>query len=389
MSKLQKIGVIAPQDRFNYGDLLFAIVLDFCFKKKIGKDFELDKYSIVDADFTKKGGFKSKSYKTMVKDIESEKIESLIVGGGESLGGTWSVIFSYINSFFYFITYTCRFYKIPNYSRFAMRLLGGKSENPFNINKNDFNNKNLKVLYNSVGCSYLTQEGYSFLKLADYIAVRDQRSYDSIYKYEEKIFLVPDCAIVLSDVYKETIFEKSDVLGDFVFIQLSPYKIDNQYKEIASQINEIMISYPNISIVLCPIGTAAGHKDHLALRKIKNTFFKTNEKVILIENPTIKEIINLIKDSQCYIGTSLHGMITAMSYGVPYIVLNNKQKKIDSYLATWSVNDLKEITNYNKIKSVLDRIIHNDELKNEINNQTIKQKQLYYESFDRIYSIVN
>ncbi len=47
------------------------------------------------------------------------------------------------------------------------------------------------------------------------------------------------------------------------------------------------------------------------------------------------EIMFVISQSSCFIGTSLHGVITALSYSVPYLGLNPKIRKLDSFLSDW------------------------------------------------------
>lgn len=386
----EDIGVIAPHDRINFGDFLFAIILDHCFKKKTNSEIILKKYSIVSSDFSHLGAFKSSSYKKMAFDINNGKLNHIIIGGGESLAGKWDNIFSYINPFIYFLTWKMKFYKFPFYSKFLGRLLGGKSEHPFNINKEDFNNTNLKVYYNSIGSGFLTNEGYAFLKKADYIAVRDQRSFDNLKSRNQNLKLVPDSAIILSDIYNEDKLKENNrfIKIDFkyVFFQISPYKIDNKYNEISKELEKILVSFPEIKIVLCPIGTAEGHKDNVGLLRIKD-LIKNQDRVEFIDNPTIEEIIFLIQHSATYIGTSLHGMITAMSYGIPYILLNKRQRKIVSYMATWSIPELNKVTEFDEIADFY-KWIQSQDLVDLILLQSQKHKELYYKSFDKIYNII-
>ena len=82
----------------------------------------------------------------------------------------------------------------------------------------------------------------------------------------------------------------------------------------------------------CPIGKALDHDDHEALhglgKLVKSPF-------TYFDADTIWDIMYLIANSKCYIGTSLHGAITAMSYAVPHVGL--KVEKLSAYLGTWGV----------------------------------------------------
>src|SRR5690606_24873007 len=84
-------------------------------------------------------------------------------------------------------------------------------------------------------------------------------------------------------------------------------------------------------IICSPIGLAPGHNDNIILKKLCNA----DKSWHYLEPKTIDDTIYLISKSSLYIGTSLHGAITAFSYNKPFIGLNKKVKKLDSYIQTW------------------------------------------------------
>lgn len=381
-----KTTVFAPHDRMNYGDFLFAIMLDFALKRKDQTADSLEKHSIIAADFSTIGAYKTGSYKTLMKDVNQKKINSIIIGGGQSLSANWVTIYSYINPLIYFLTFKLRLHKLKIYHKFIIKFLGGKSDFPYNINKRDYNNKSLKIIYNSVGSGGITKNAASRLNEADYVAVRDLKSFQHISSVVKNVKIIPDSAIILSDVFsvkKNKLIDK-----DYIFFQSSLYKYGNDLSIILYQLNEILAK-TQLSIVLCPIGTAPGHNDDVLLKKIKSKI--KNDRLILREKPTIEEIVNLIAQSKCYVGTSLHGIITAMSYNVPYIGLNKKQIKLVSYNETWAVDDLKEIQSTDnfcyKTLEILQKNTHN-EISNKIKSETEIQKQKYYNAFDEIFEII-
>ena len=55
----------------------------------------------------------------------------------------------------------------------------------------------------------------------------------------------------------------------------------------------------------------------------------------------------LIANSKAYIGTSLHGAITSMSYAVPHVGLI--VEKLDAYLHTWGVEGNNFAVAFNQI----------------------------------------
>lgn len=392
-NSLNKVAVIAPHDRMNYGDFLFALMLDYALSKEAGKSLKLKKYSLVEADYSHLGAYPSSSYRSLHKAVKNDTVTSIIVGGGQVLGGKWFLLYSYINPLVYFLTFKMRFYKSSIYTSLVRRFLGGKSEYPFSINKNDFKPRIVKSIYNSVGTGALTTECYRRLKEADYISVRDNRSLNVLEsKLDRVIYLVPDSAIILSDVYAEVdwelkvrrVFKISE--KPYVFFQLSLHKYGNNLNVIILELENILKN-TLLSIVLCPIGTAEGHNDDVILKRINN-HFTGNERVRYIDSPSIEEIIFLIKQSDCYIGTSLHGIITAMSYCVPYIGLNPTQKKIVSYLETWSIQPLREVYSTDNFCDQLITIINSPLFEKQILDNTKLQKELYYQSINRIYSTI-
>lgn len=60
-------------------------------------------------------------------------------------------------------------------------------------------------------------------------------------------------------------------------------------------------------------------------------------KFSIVDDLNVWEIMYLIIKSQAFYGTSLHGVITAMSFGVPHYCINKNISKLTSFLETWSV----------------------------------------------------
>ncbi|CAM3340647.1 polysaccharide pyruvyl transferase family protein [Empedobacter stercoris] len=382
LEKIKKIAVLGPHDRVNFGDFLFPLMLDFSLSKALNINVELKKYSLVDCDFSYLGAFKSESFNNLTRDVISNEIDTIIVAGGESLSAKWNNLYSYINPIY------DKFYQnksIRNnrlFRNIPKLILGNKTEYPFIIDSLNYKNKKIKHFYNATGGAIgLGKNQIKVLDTANLIGIRDISSFNYLKNNlsQENITLVPDSAIILSDVYPINQLKKN-IFGDYIFFQLSNFKYDNKLNEIISQLEELLIN--NHKIVLCPIGTAKGHEDHVVLKKIKNSII--NDNLILIDNqPTIKDIISLIVNSRLYIGTSLHGIITSMSYGVPYIALNPKQIKVNSFLKTWSITELNEVCELNNFYSKVN-IINNSILNLKICENTNNLKSKYYEFINQI-----
>ena len=93
-----------------------------------------------------------------------------------------------------------------------------------------------------------------------------------------------------------------------------------------------------------------------------------------------------IANSDLYIGTSLHGVITAMSFDVPYLGLDPSILKIPSYLRTWAPSALKQATAFSNICQAGEAALQVDRASLQ---QSLKdQKQRVKQSFQRIRDLL-
>ena len=71
--------------------------------------------------------------------------------------------------------------------------------------------------------------------------------------------------------------------------------------------------------------------------------------VFLPKQIHIVDSIALIAHACVFAGTSLHGNITAMSYGVPHFALHPKVEKLKLFLQKWDVENSQICNNYSEI----------------------------------------
>lgn len=394
MADYKEIAVFGPHDRMNYGDLLFPIMLDYALSKQAKTKIELYKYSIVKSNFQDNGAFKSNNYKSLIRDINNGEIKTIIVAGGESLKASWGRLYSFISPIYSYLYEKTPIATSRYIYPFLIRFLGGKYEFPFVVDKT-FHSSTLKVIYNSVGgANKINKKLQERLEQSDYIALRDKSGYNFLKQeiQNDNIFNYPDSAILLSDVYPLNTLDKKYIsiglnpTDKYIFFQLSNYKYQNEIENTIEELNKIL-DYTNYKIVLCPIGIAKGHEDHKALQRVYKGL-KNERNVFLVQNPHIKDIISLIAYSECYIGTSLHGIITSMSYGVRYIGLNPNQDKIIEYLHSWSGLNGKYVCDTFNFFENFSTIMQDPTLQNRILSSMKYQKKQYYESVEKIYQII-
>lgn len=363
MSGIKRIRFLSASDRINYGDLLFPLI----FKKvleELDNEIIFENYGIVKSDFTHFGALPTKSFKKLESEMESG--DKIVIGGGEVLFVNWTTLYAFINPWFRSMIKVKIFRKLEQKLQFANKLLSNnRSPFPFALDASDFNLKYLYVYYSSVGGgslllddNLLRRKVQKRLEAAKIISLRDIRSLQYFSKYSSlKAQLIPDSAILMSRIFSKTqlstLVKKDLHFNDHLFLQLGINKGPKDVNIFANLIDELSKDL-NCRVLLCPIGLAPGHKDDKILSAIKK--MKPHFDYVLPEN--IFEIMYLISNSKFYLGTSLHGAITAMSFMVPAIGLNKKVNKLESYMKTWVDYQYENIefekVNYTAIEKLLD-----------------------------------
>ncbi len=382
------VHFLTASDRINYGDLLFPLI----FKKYcIGKDVDFFNYGIVKSDLKYFGALKTLSYKKFQKNAKKNG-GNVIIGGGEVLFAEWRTLYSFINPFFAKLCKVKLFNKIELKFKLSKWILSnGKVLVPFAPSSSELENSGLQIFYNAVGGSFhgdITSESNILKKKrldsSDYISVRDIRSFDSLASFGIKASLVPDSALIISDYFSiqelinKVTFNISTLESRYVFVQLGinkkPRDISKFAKELSLQLNSL-----KSKAILCPIGMAPNHEDHIVLRELEK--LSPDFKLIIPKN--IYDIMYLIAKSMAYTGTSLHGLITAQSFNVPFIPLNKEVKKMDYYCKTWTrpiCNGCLDFSNIKDLSSILSEWDYK-----LIEMKTIEQKVKVYNNFKLIF----
>lgn len=345
---MEKILIIGAFDRYNYGDLLFPLIIE----KQLdtyGKNFQYEYFGIVNSDLSPVGGKPTLDLKAFYEQCnQPDQKVSVIVAGGEALGVTWNSLYAALNKPFQKIhRHHIRLSKVMDLNSIARKLLRGKTTLPFVFDKTDFPAVK-KVILNSLGGSGVRKALFdkfdfmqSKLQKADYLAVRDNITLRNLADNQVNAHLFPDSAILMSEFYtldnlKESVTEEvkkyvEDNRGKYVFFQINRKTTVGKEAQIAKQL-DMIYDHDQTLLCLCPIGKALNHDDHHALKAVEE---KLKSPSTYFDADNIWDIMYLIANSKAYIGTSLHGAITAMSYAVPHVGLI--VEKLDAYLETWGV----------------------------------------------------
>jgi hypothetical protein len=359
---MTKVLIIGAFDRYNYGDLLFPLVIERQLNS-YGLDFEFEYFGLVKSDLSQMGGLPTEGLQEFYAQCtDPSKPVHVIIAGGEALGVTWNSLYAALNPLFQKINKRhVKINKFIDLNGLTKRILDGKTTLPFVFDKSDFSGVK-SVTLNSLGGSGLNPAvfaKYDFLKdklqKVDYFAVRDEVTIQNLKKSGLSADLFPDSAILMSEFYtykflkNKITTEVSDYVGNYggtyVFGQINK-KTTRGYEQVIAEGFDEIYQKGKTNICLCPIGKALNHDDDEALKEIGGLL---KSPYTYFDAETIWDIMYLIANSKCYVGTSLHGAITAMSYAVPHVGL--KVEKLGAYLATWGLPGNQKSVEFHEIYS--------------------------------------
>jgi polysaccharide pyruvyl transferase WcaK-like protein len=136
-----------------------------------------------------------------------------------------------------------------------------------------------------------------------------------------------------------------------------------------------------MKVVCCPIGLAEGHEDDIILKKICSL----EPSFDYIDPKNLYDIMYTIARADVYMGTSLHGLITSLSFGVKFIPMNKAVHKMSRYCQTWTEPlGILECIDYDGDWQDIAAIINNWDI-GLTNKLAIQQKAMVYRNFDLFF----
>lgn len=371
---MKNIVVIGAFDRYNYGDNLMPILFEFFLKKyypNIFNKYNLEFSALVDSDLSK---YKAKKTVAISKvfDGRHDSIHAVIAIGGEVLCASSSALFLHMNHSAKLV----KFIKLLRKMRLSIladmvcqKYYGLPWEYPYIPKRLE---PHIKVAFNTVGGGVPKRVLGPYLHSvrkrlfdADYLSVRDKRTARSLEKFcSPTVF--PDSAIVMSYLVSDEFLGiesrvcinklKSD---NYICFQAAPKKVGASAYQCAETLGEISKKH-GLKVILCPIGYASGHDDIEFLREVEK---HSNGEFIVLDDLNLWEIMSVIRHSKFFIGTSLHGVITALSFSVPHIGVNQKVVKLDKFLAEWGIGSSNKCYSILEILDIFDSVLNFDKEK--------------------------
>lgn len=285
-----KIAQFGAFDVKSYGDVLFPVALKYELnKRKI--DYELYLFSPQISTFSFADGQKVYSYNEFDDVEKNVGIDVIVIGGGEMLN-------------FNAIAFT-------DDAGVDFAYKGGEIwRKPIEFSKS----YKIPYIVYGVGAAYdfTEKQGEIIQKaLADasYVSVRDEYTYRRINKYVSTV--------------KNSVDNLWDLKEIFPYINQRNENIVVQYGT-NFQLEELITILGNISkktgkkIELLSINET--HGDYLIAKKIYERL--GSDICVLVEGKSVQEIYKTIAESSLYIGTSLHGYLTAAVNFVPGVLVD-------------------------------------------------------------------
>ncbi len=391
------INIISAGDRYNYGDVLYSVVMSEYLKKyepEIYAGYNIEHYGIIKSDLTEAGGLETLPIRELYKK-DFTKGSLIAVAGGQVIGANIEVLFKFLKTDrFSLYADLIRYFTLSKIGKdrgeMLVKRFGCKTKYPYIISRKDLKS-DCRIVYSNVGgfVSANETEAVNEIVNADYFSVRDLQSFEENSKYRKDTFLTPDGAVLMSDVFSRERLENEiseqvrKVNGNYIAIQFSLSYYKQHENEIVETLKNFKENNKDTDIVLVPIGYAILHDDLIALKELKS---KLSE-AILIERLTIKEIMYLIAGASFFLGTSLHGIVTAMSFAVPYIALgaHNSSAKLDAFVNTWGCEP------YNKampINALAELYNEREKTSKSLSKSAEKQIELAKENYNNLFSLI-
>lgn len=345
---MKKLVIYGAYDRYNYGDNVMPVLFELFINKyypELTSCYELIFSSISSSDLTQYESKATKSIDSILKE-SGEDVAAIIVIGGEVLCSKSSTLFRHMKHPVG-VNFTVRVVEklLPRTAdRLAKIFYPVPWKYPYIPDKKHLP-KGVKVAFNTIGgdLKSLSNENkdkvLECLSQADFLSVRDSRTAHAL-KPISDVKMYPDSVCAVADLIDDNVFEQFvrkgllDGLKDgYICFQAAPHKIGTDAQTVARILKD-MARKLKLKIMLLPIGYAAGHDDYEFLEKVRcfdPDFFSIAYEL------NIWEIMFLIKNSKVFLGTSLHGCITALSFGVRCVGINPAIYKLDEFMKNWGV----------------------------------------------------
>ena len=273
-------------DRFNYGDLLFPLVVRnelaaFC------PHMHCAVHALIESDLSQYGAIKTHSLKALYEPETLKSGDSIIFAGGGTIGVDWTYMYANLlgktgNTALY---YAQRLIGKDAVNSLSRRLFGARSPFPWVAGPEDFPVP-VNVAYNAIGGSEFTRLTPDIQKAtlkrlgkAAFLSVRDAETQRLFSPLEQHLAVevAPDSAILMSEQFPVSWLETQATESHRQSLDASPYvcfqanlNYTRKHTEPIVQALEAIHEHYGLRALFLPIGRYVGLDDKIALRAIQD-----------------------------------------------------------------------------------------------------------------------
>ena len=343
----------------SFGDTMFPIAVQY----ELSKLIEIDNLDLFSLGGGISGYYENSSihsYEEFETLNETKKYDAIIIGGGELFHNKE-------------ITFENGKIKYPKGEIWKKPIEYGKKYQ-------------LPVILNGIGMPYEfetsdAEEIKELIKNVNYISLRDEFSYKRWKKSFGNLFkayMIPDTLWCIKDYFKKeelnrkcrSLRNKYGIEKEYFLLQ---YGTTKEYEEVY----EIVKNYAsNVDMQIVVIAINASHEDRFVVDHLK----AEENSVIISDVLSPMEIAALISQTELFIGTSLHGNLTASAYGKRNVILDMYPEfvsKLDGF-AQMTGNDNNFVCDIKDLWSIIDYVYQHDNKNANIAEKMRKETHAHY-----------
>jgi hypothetical protein len=354
-----RVRIVGAFDRFNYGDVLFAHLSERIVRSR-WPEAEIGFFGTQRSDLSTEGGVATGN----LRDIFAEPArpdDVIWVAGGEVLGSRWHLMVEHGMSL-----PAARLWRdlrhrigVARADWVAHRLARVPNRLPWVFDRAGFAGASPRVVYLNVGGLYagkgmppsLADWQRRMLTDVTWLSLRDSGSVATLEDLTgQRPPLLPDSAVMMPVLPQAAAEARQARLAAllprispgwspeqrYLCLQCGINYIAGQEDQLAAEI-EVVYAQTGLPVVAFAIGRASGHEDQISAKRLAARLEGRAWFHSAPDDMDIWQIMALISGSAGYIGTSLHGFITAFAFAVPRVGLAPKVKKLVTFRDDWDL----------------------------------------------------
>jgi hypothetical protein len=384
--------VFGAFDRFNYGDLLYPILIKQLVRIR-QKGLPVRVCSMTRSDLGELGGESTEPIRDVLRAAEPDT--AVVVGGGEVLSQNWfgTLLASVSQEKAQTMLRVFRDFGAEAAENLACDVLSGGRRFPWLVEGGRPPGR-CRVFFNSVGgwplenASPVVQaQSASVLSQAEFVSVREGRTWEILKSISPSLSvrLAPDLASLTARLLPKPDLEK-------VFLAKSapafrkPYlcvhantdfiekNLDGLHRQISRAASKL-----DAGIVLVPFGRCRGWNDIDGLRVLRGELGRRAE--VLGPDSTLSQVTAVLANAVAFAGTSLHGLVVSAAYGVPSVAWSTPDPKVGNYLRTWPLAGDKCVEVEGTVAAIEEGIVNREsrcEVQAEVERRTLENFDLLW-----------